>query len=368
MPLGHLIEASLGAFFSPWFVLFELIVLFVVVPRMVGYWIVSQDQHERYQLPPLLVLFLVASILLWVSISTGLALEPLLLALSLLSSFMHVEMTWRGVRLRERATGSGGVETQRLRSRNYLTYDLGLALALAGVALAFALVDTIGHGLQQWLGESNRTYAEAFAAISAALVALTPIARMAANLFAGDRRRGGPPSTLSRMFKEQIMAGLLALGIDADAVIELRLMNNALAKGKPKFLGTGLKNTKNIEVWTGVRDDPFIFPAFFGTNVVAMVLRIPITCFPDGQRDWIVWATSHEGKRQIDHVGRSLRTQNPRFELLNTLPPAEHAAAVQDEHENPGLLRDLALRLNFQSLFAYRKWDFVPDVMIYTSR
>ena len=156
--------------------------------------------------------------------------------------------------------------------------------------------------------------------------------------------------------------------ISADAVIELRLKNNASPNGDPRFLGTGLKDTKSIKLWTGVRDDPFIFPAFFGTNVVAMVLRIPITCFPVGQQDWIVWANSHKGKRQIDHVGRSLRTQNPRFELLNTLPPAEHAAAIQDEHENPGLLRDLALRFNFQSLFAYRKWDFVPDVMIYTNR
>jgi hypothetical protein len=99
-----------------------------------------------------------------------------------------------------------------------------------------------------------------------------------------------------------------------------------------------------------------------------MVMTIPASSFPDGQRDWILWGTSSKGTRQVDHVGRSLRTQNPRFELLNTLPPREHRAAILDEHEHPSLLRDIALRFNMQSLFAYRKWDFVPDVMIYTNR
>ena len=240
MPLGHLIETSLGPFFSPWFVLFELIVLFVVVPRIVGYWIVSQDQHERYQFPPLAVLFLVATVLLWLSVRAGLVLEPLLLGLSLLSSLVHVELTWRGVRLRERATGTGGVETQRLRSRNYLTYDLGLALALAGVALAFALVDTVGHGLQQWIVESNIVYAKAFAAIGAAIIALTPIARMAANLFAREKERG--PSTIGRLFKEQMVAGLLAIVLLAIPLIGYSFAAHAGYQGG-SALWTGLGAT-----------------------------------------------------------------------------------------------------------------------------
>jgi len=31
-------------------------------------------------------------------------------------------------------------------------------------------------------------------------------------------------------------------------------------------------------------------------------------------------------------------------------------------------MRDLFLRAGLESLFAFREWDFVPDVMIYTSR
>jgi hypothetical protein len=165
-------------------------------------------------------------------------------------------------------------------------------------------------------------------------------------------------------------------GISDDVVIEFRLNNDATLR---EIKTQGLKKGDNILrdgnfdpgaicAWAGVRDDPFIFPAFFGTNVVAMVLTIPTPAFPEGQQDWLLWGTSSKGTRQIDHVGRSLRTQNPRFELLNTLPPRAHKAAIMEEHEHPHLLRDLALRFNIQSIFAYRKWDFVPDVMIYTTR
>jgi hypothetical protein len=164
-------------------------------------------------------------------------------------------------------------------------------------------------------------------------------------------------------------------GISPDATIEISLNNDATLREvritglkDPESISVGRKDPDKISVWTGVRDDPFIFPPFFGTNVVAMVVSIPLTRFPENQQGWLVWATSHKGGRQIDHVGRSLRTQNPRFELLNTRPPREHAHAVREENKNPSLKRDLALRFGFQPLFAYRPWDFVPDVMIYARR
>jgi hypothetical protein len=165
-------------------------------------------------------------------------------------------------------------------------------------------------------------------------------------------------------------------GISADVLIEFTLKNDATIR---EIRTQGLKNAQEIRrdgtfqpdqisAWAGVRDDPFIFPAFFGTNVVAMVMTIPTSAFPEGQEDWLIWGTSRKGSRQIDHVGRSLRTQNPRFDFLNKLPPREHKAAIMEEHEHPSLLRDIALRFNMQSIFAYRKWDFVPDVMVYTTR
>ncbi|WP_165249888.1 DUF4331 family protein [Paludisphaera soli] len=172
--------------------------------------------------------------------------------------------------------------------------------------------------------------------------------------------------------------------IEDDVLIEFKLKNDAslrelvVARGLARSGAEDVRivedlkdlrvDPERITAWAGVRDDPFIFPAFFQTNVVAMVMSIPVSAFQEGTRDWLIWGTSHLGSRQIDHVGRSLRTQNPRFEFLNTLPPREHAEAVHEEHEHPGLLRDLALRFNFQSMFAYRRWDQVPDVMVFTTR
>jgi hypothetical protein len=159
--------------------------------------------------------------------------------------------------------------------------------------------------------------------------------------------------------------------ISDDVVIEFRLDNEAqIRDGYPRYSGplaASLQDNRDrVRVTSGVFDDPFIFPAFFGTNVVAMVIRIPSDLFPSDRTDFLIWATSHTGSRQVDHVGRSLRTQNPRFELLNTLDPRDHVPAIQAEHEQPSLMRDLFLRANLQSPFAYREWDFVPDVMIFT--
>lgn len=122
------------------------------------------------------------------------------------------------------------------------------------------------------------------------------------------------------------------------------------------------------EAFAGVRDDPFIFPTFFGTNVVAMAIRVPMSVFPRNNNEFVIWATSHQGEDQIDHVGRSLRTQNPRFELLNTLHPSKHVAAITEEKDHPGLMRDVLLRLNFASYYAYREWDFEPDIMCFTTK
>lgn len=155
-------------------------------------------------------------------------------------------------------------------------------------------------------------------------------------------------------------------GITPQVTLSFRLNDDASIR-EQRF--EGLQTSDGISVWSGVRDDPFIFPQFFGTNVVAMVTSIPLRAFPAGQNTWIVWATSERDGRQIDHVGRSLRTQQPRFELLNTLPPSRHRAATMDEHEHPGLLRDIGVKwLNLPQLFAYREWDHVPDVLIYTTR
>ena len=91
----------------------------------------------------------------------------------------------------------------------------------------------------------------------------------------------------------------------------------------------------------GVFDDPFIFPALLQHERLRHRDEPSPGCVRRPPKSFVIWATASKGKRQIDHVGRSLRTQNPRFELLNTLAPKLHAPAIQHEHEHPSLMRDL---------------------------
>ena len=115
--------------------------------------------------------------------------------------------------------------------------------------------------------------------------------------------------------------------------------------------------------YSGVRDDPFIFPMFFGTNVIAMVFSVPLAYLP--QQDFLIWGTSARNEVQIDHVGRSQRTQLPRFDLLNTLHPSKHVAALRQQAKDPGLIDDF-LRTQIRPVFNLRPYDFQPDVMIYS--
>ena len=121
-------------------------------------------------------------------------------------------------------------------------------------------------------------------------------------------------------------------GIKPDVTIKIRLKNDTTLN---TIEYQGLENTNGIKLFTGVREDPFIFPRFFKRNTIAMVLSIPFSSFPQEQRDWLLWATSMRLKDgvQIDHVGRSNRTQQGRFDFLNTLPPSQHVAAIKAHNQ-----------------------------------
>lgn len=93
--------------------------------------------------------------------------------------------------------------------------------------------------------------------------------------------------------------------ISPDVTLTLRL-NNDTSVREYKF--DGLFATENavingpfrpgvINLRTGIFDDPFIFPRFFRTNVTGMVFSIPLRCFPAGQREWLIWATTAKGSR-----------------------------------------------------------------------
>jgi hypothetical protein len=162
-------------------------------------------------------------------------------------------------------------------------------------------------------------------------------------------------------------------GISPDVTIKFRLNNDTSVKSKTI---EGLPNAEAIRVWTGVRDDPFILPRFFGTNVVSMVLSIPMSSFKADQQDWLLWATASKDGNQIDHDGRSNRTQLARFDFLNTVAPKDQVAAIMKQAKK---ILDAEALLNkfkataplsalLKALSEIRPYDFFPDVMIYTTR
>ena len=163
--------------------------------------------------------------------------------------------------------------------------------------------------------------------------------------------------------------------IHPDASITIHLNNDATLKS---LTVNGLKNTDKIRTYTGVRDDPFIFPRFFKVNVIAVVMSIPKDAFPPEQHDFMLWATSSKDGVELDHDGRSIRTQLPRFGVINTSPPNEHVKLLMDRKETVDNIYNFLKNKKewysrgvadlMQTTFLIRNYDLVPDVMIYTDR
>jgi hypothetical protein len=146
--------------------------------------------------------------------------------------------------------------------------------------------------------------------------------------------------------------------IKADVTITAQLNDDTSFKVQ-NVEGDRLKQKHRIRWYSGLRDDPVILPQFFGTNVIAVVVSIPFECFPGEQTDWLIWATSWRHEGQIDHVGRSQRTQLPRFDLLNTLHPSRHVSAIRERRDNPGLIQDVVLT-RIVTVFAIVSYEVKP--------
>jgi hypothetical protein len=158
-----------------------------------------------------------------------------------------------------------------------------------------------------------------------------------------------------------------------DATITIHLNNDTTLKSIDV---DGLKNADKIRTYTGVRADPFVFPRFFKVNVIAMVMSLPKDAFPPGQQDFMLWGTASKEGIELDHVGRSIRTQLPRFAIINTSLPSEHLKILMKNKETRDNLYNFfkgnrewyskAVADLIQPTFQIRKYDLVPDVMIYT--
>jgi hypothetical protein len=117
--------------------------------------------------------------------------------------------------------------------------------------------------------------------------------------------------------------------IRQDVVFEIRFDD----AGQPRLHLIGLPQpaTSQIELFAGLRDDPFIRGPRIGRNVAAVVLEMPLDLVARNQSTLLVWATSQvpdvQG-RQAEYAGRALRSQFPENDPLNTLPPRSHATVL----------------------------------------
>jgi hypothetical protein len=159
--------------------------------------------------------------------------------------------------------------------------------------------------------------------------------------------------------------------LHSTATITVLLNDDATLK---EITPSGLKGGIS-KVFTGVRDDPFIFPRFFKKNVISMVMSIPKAAFPE---EFVLWGTTYKGDKQFDHVGRSIRSQLPRFEALNKLQPKDHVAELERLQTK---WTNISNRLKgfkewwtaqiaalIETNFLIRSYDLKPDVMFYSGR
>ncbi|MGE7368560.1 hypothetical protein ACQKKX_05740 [Neorhizobium sp. NPDC001467] len=163
--------------------------------------------------------------------------------------------------------------------------------------------------------------------------------------------------------------------LHADATVSIRLNDNA---GLAQIEYRGLNDTDQIATFFGVRDDPFNFPRFFGVNAISMALDLPRSAFPVGQQDFILWGTTERDGQKVDHVGRSIRTQLPRFGFLNTVEPKDQVGALMEQADKTSRLYNFlkgnrewwsaAIAELMETTFLIRKYDAQPDVMIYSDR
>ena len=194
------------------------------------------------------------------------------------------------------------------------------------------------------------------------------------------RDEGKPTSALQR---DSLRYGGVVVNpelIDSTLSIQLQLRNDLIDGFRPENVLTGTVTAKDqngqseqvpigkagryvSKYGAGVRDDPFIFPPFFGTNAIAMAVRVPRSALGSGPL--VLWATAERRGTQTDHVGRSQRTQLPRFDFLNTLHPKDHVAAIRKKRTDPSLTDDLA-KYAIPTEFGLRGFDDQPDVMIFS--
>jgi len=118
-------------------------------------------------------------------------------------------------------------------------------------------------------------------------------------------------------------------GISADVVARIRFKRN----GKPKLDIDGFSGRykAGLQLFAGLRDDPFIRGPREGRNVGSIVIELSLAGILREQSTILVWAVSKvegiNGPFQ-DMAGRALRSMFTENDLMNTTPPSQHFAAM----------------------------------------
>lgn len=163
-------------------------------------------------------------------------------------------------------------------------------------------------------------------------------------------------------------------GIKADKSIRYTLDNDTTMRS---FSAPGFSDPQSIRRYSGVRDDPFIFPRFFGKNTIAAVFAIPKSQFPANQQDFIIYGECWEKGKLVDTVGRSNRSQNGRYQFLTKVPANEQVAAIKKQYDKGNKIYNFlqretwtnGLAAAYHALLQIYPYDLTnPDVMMYSTR
>jgi hypothetical protein len=122
--------------------------------------------------------------------------------------------------------------------------------------------------------------------------------------------------------KPKRIHGNIRFVIEFDEAGEARLRTKGLSKGADE----------SVSFFAGLRDDPFIRGPRIGRNIAAIVLELPLALVTgSGDPTILVWATSRakgESGAFQDLTGRSLRSQFPENDRMNTTRPRKHAKVL----------------------------------------
>ena len=130
---------------------------------------------------------------------------------------------------------------------------------------------------------------------------------------------------------------------------------------------------RGIRVWTGIRDDPFIFPPFFKKNVVAMWSASRATSFPWG-RGFRRWATDDEGRasRSTTSAARSAPSCRVTPRPTSTSSRRRTKCRYPRGHQARNKVGNFLMKYKetagaiplWQSTLQMKPFDPVPDVMV----